>query len=119
MRPEEIEDLAYEEREMPKGLNAAEQALFQGFRRLYAYAKLVQMEPERGKREKLELLREFETRSAQVAHMEKTWAMWREIEAAASRFGRERTIESAEAFVTAVYGCRLKERQPVTLPEER
>ena len=111
MSPEAIEDLAYEGREMPRGLNAAEQMLFQSFRRLYAYAKLVHMSPEQGRMEKLALLREFEKRSAQVKHMEKTWAMWKEIEGAANRFGRERTLENAEAFVRAVYGCGLKKEE--------
>lgn len=111
MKPEEIEDLAYQGREMPPGLNAAEQMLFQAFRWLYAYAKLVQMPPDRGRREKRALLREFEKRLSQVEHMKKTWKMWKEIEAAGNRFGRERTIESAEAFAAAVYGCGLKPKE--------
>ena len=107
MTPEQIEDLAFQGAGMPKGLNAAEQMLFQSFRRLYAYAKLVQMPPEQGRQEKAELLREFRQRQAQVRHMEKTWAVWKEIEGAANRFGRERTLESAEAFHRAVYGTGL------------
>lgn len=107
MTPEQIEDLAFQGAGMPEGLNMAEQMLFQSFRRLYAYAKLVQMPPEQGKLEKLEILREFRQRQAQVRHMEKTWAMWKEIEEAGSRFGRERTLENAEAFHRAVYGVGL------------
>lgn len=108
MNPEAIEDLAYQGQEMPQGLNAAQQMLFQSFRRLYAYAKLIHMPQEQGKREKLALLREYEKRSAQVAHMEKTWAMWKQIEAAANRYGTERTLENADAFVEAVYGVGRK-----------
>ena len=114
MSPETIEDLAYQGRGMPQGLNAAEQMLFQSFRRLYAYAKLVRMPPEQGRLEKLALLREFEHRSFQVAHMEKTWAMWKEIEGAANRYRTQRTLENADAFVKAVYGVGLKKREERT-----
>ncbi len=114
MSPETIEDLAYQGRGMPQGLNAAEQMLFQSFRQLYAYAKLVQMPPEQGGLEKLALLREFEHRSFQVAHMEKTWAMWKQIEAAANRYRTERTLENADAFVKAVYGVGRKKREERT-----
>ena len=110
MTPEVIEDLAYQGQEMPQGLNAAQQMLFQSFRRLYAYATLTHMPLEQGKREKLALLREYEKRSAQVVHMEKTWAMWQRIEAAANRYGAERTLENADAFVQAVYGVGRKEK---------
>lgn len=106
MSPDQIEDLAYRGEEMPQGLNLAEQMLFQSFRQLYAYAKLTHMPKDQGKREKARLLREFRNRQAQMDHMEKTWAMWRQIEAAGSRFAKERTVETAEGFYQAVYGCR-------------
>lgn len=111
MSPAQIEDLAFQGAPMPKGLDLAEQMLFQAFRRLYQYAKLVQMPPERGRQEKLAILREYEKRAAQVRHMEKTAAMWKEIEAAANRYGTERTLENADAFVEAVYGVRLKQKE--------
>lgn len=108
MSPDQIEDLAFQGAPMPKGLDLAEQMLFQALRRLYQYAKLVEMPKERGKQEKLAILREYEKRAAQVRHMEKTAAMWKEIEAAANRYGTQRTLENADAFVEAVYGAKLK-----------
>ena len=112
MTADELEDLAFQNRGMPKGLNAAEQMMFQSFRRLYAYAKLVQMPPEQGKSEKMEILREFDQRSFQLKRMEHNVKLWKEIDAAASRFAKERTVESAEDFVKAVYGVGLKEAKP-------
>lgn len=117
MTPERIEDLAWRNAGMPSGLNIAEQMLFQGFRRLYAYAKMTGMSAEQGRWEKGELLREFRMRQFQLKRMEKTDRMWAEIEAAANRFGKERTIENAEAFVKAVYGAGMKQ-PPETGKEE-
>lgn len=109
MSPGQIEDLAFQGGPMPAGLNAAEQLLFLQFRYLYRYARLVEMPREQGQREKAMLLKEFQKRSAHVKHMEKTDAMWKAIEAAGNRYGIERTLENADAFVEAVYGARLKE----------
>ena len=114
MRPDELEDRAYRGQEMPDGLNAPEQMLFQAFRWLYAYAKLVKMPPDRGRREKQALLREFDKRQCQTEHLEKTWAMWKQIEAAANRYGRERTLEHADAFVRAVYGAGVKKNDEIS-----
>lgn len=108
MSPEQIEDLAFRGEAMPEGLDIARQMLFQSFRRLYQYARLVHMPPEQGRMEKLALLRTYDAAAAQVRRMEKTSAMWKDIEAAANRYGTERTLENADAFVEAVYGAKLK-----------
>lgn len=109
MSPGQIEDLAFQGKSMPAGLNAAEQLLFLQFRYLYRYARLVEMSREQGQREKAMLLKEFQKRSAQVRHMEKSAAMWKEIEAAGNRYGTEPSIENADAFFRAVYGVQRKE----------
>ncbi len=109
MSPEQIEDLAFRGAPMPDGLDMAQQLLFQSFRYLYRYARLVEMPPEQGRHEKSAILREYEQRAFEVRWMEKTSRMWAQIEKAGSRFGRERTVEAAEAFYEAVYGAALKE----------
>ena len=119
MTADKLEDLAFNGEPMPEGLNEAEQMLFQSFRYLYRYARLTQMPPERGREEKAELLREFEKRSFQIKRMEKTDKMWKDIEAAANRFGTERTIESAEAFYRAVYGVGLLPKDVLDDRKER
>jgi hypothetical protein len=55
-REDWLEDLAFKRQEMPKGLTYPEQLLFLRFRYLYAYAAMIQMDPEQGKREKQEIL---------------------------------------------------------------
>jgi len=109
MTPGQIEDLAFQGKSMPAGLNAAEQLLFLQFRYLYRYARLVEMPKEQGKLEKAKLLQEFQKRSTHVRHMEKTAAMWKAIEAAGNRYGIEPSIENADAFFQAVYGVKRKE----------
>jgi hypothetical protein len=107
MKPDDLEDLAYQGQEMPKGLDGADQLLFLSFRRLYAYAKLTKMPQDQGKREKRELLREYQRWKAEIQRVEKTQRMWQDIERAANRFGVEQTVENARAFHRAVYGVGL------------
>lgn len=104
MTPDEIEDLAFRGTGMPSGLDAAEQMLFQSFRRLYDYAKLTHMPEDRGRMEKAEILNEFKKRKFQVKRLEHADQLWKRIEAAADQFAHEKTIENAEVFVNAVYG---------------
>ena len=112
MNIDQIEELAFRDEPLPKDLDAAEQLLFLSLRYLYRYARLIRMPKDRGRREKAKLLQEFQKRSFDVRHMEKTAAMWKEIEAAANRYGTEPTIENADAFFRAVYGTdRKKEEQ--------
>lgn len=108
MTADQIEDLALKGVGLPDGLNAAEQLLFLQFRYLYRYARLVEMQRDQGRREKASILKEFQRRSFDVKHMDKTREMWQAIEAAGNRYGTERTLENADAFVKAVYGVKLK-----------
>ena len=100
---------------MPEGLRIYEQAAYQALRYLYAMyprkaisrkdaareKKLIRVQHDRAKAD-------FETnRRNLLAHAE----MWKKIEAAANRFGQERTLENAEAFVRAVYGCGVKKEE--------
>lgn len=104
MTPEEIEDLAFRNHGMPDGLNAAEQMLFQSFRKLYAYAKLVGMTPEEGKAEKAELLREFRKLNGKVEYVNAKSRFWIEIEAAGIDYAKNKSMETAENFYYKVYG---------------
>lgn len=56
---EQLEDLAFNGAEMPKGLHFPEQLLFLRFRCLYAYARQIHMDPAQGKREKEEIITEY------------------------------------------------------------
>lgn len=98
---------------MPEGLTTVEQAVYQGMRYLYAVYRAGRLSKDAAAREKAALLREL-TRAREREELRdrierKTAAMWKAIEAAANRYGTERTLENADAFVEAVYGARLKE----------
>lgn len=56
---EQLEDLAFNGAELPKGLHFPEQMLFLRFRCLYAYARQIHMDPAQGKREKEEIITEY------------------------------------------------------------
>ena len=58
-RIDRLEDLAFQGSELPEDLAYPEQLLFLRFRYLYAYAKLIQMDPAQGKREKEQILISF------------------------------------------------------------
>ena len=100
---------------MPDGLRLYEQSAYQALRHLYAMYHRKAISREDAAREKNQIRfqydrakADFETnRKNNLAHAK----MWKEIEGAANRFGRERTLENAEAFVRAVYGCGLKKEE--------
>ena len=97
---------------MPEGLRIYEQAAYQALRYLYAMYHRKAISREDAAREKNQVRFQYDRAKADfeanrrnlLAHAR----MWKEIEEAANRFGQERTMENAEAFVQAVYGCRLK-----------
>lgn len=97
---------------MPDGLRLYEQSAFQALRHLYAMYHRKAISRDDAAREKDQIRfqydrakADFETNRKNIlAHAK----LWKEIESAANRFGRERTLENAEAFVQAVYGCGLK-----------
>ena len=100
---------------MPEGLRIYEQAAYQALRYLYAMYHRKAISREDAAREK-KLIRvqhdrakaDFETnRRNLLAHAE----MWKKIEETANQFGKERTLENAEAFVQAVYGCKMKKEE--------
>ena len=83
---------------------------------LYAVYRAGRLSKDAAAREKAALLREL-TRAREREELRdrierKTAAMWKAIEAAGNRYGIERTLENADAFVEAVYGARLKEETP-------
>lgn len=97
---------------MPEGLRLYEQSAFQALRHLYSMYHRKAISREDAAREK-KLIRfqydrakaDFETNRKNILDNAR---MWKEIEEAANRFGKDRTLENAEAFVQAVYGCGLK-----------
>ncbi len=97
---------------MPAGLSLAEQSAYQAMRSLYALYKRGNISKEAAAKEKAAILGSFWKAKEQEDFMQRILEdnarMWKEIEAAGNRFGRERTVEAAEAFHKAVYGVGLK-----------
>lgn len=108
-----FERAAMEGGPMPAGLRLYEQAAFQALRYLYDMYRRKAISREEAAREKKLIWFQYNRARADFEASRRnilsTARMWKEIEAAGSRFGRERTLENAEAFVRAVYGCGLKE----------
>ena len=103
----QLEDLAFQGAEMPKGLRFPEQLLFLRFRCLYAYARLIQMDPVQGKREKEQIVTEYIGCLASYQTYERCVEMWKAVETAASEIRKDPVLyanEKVRALMLAIYG---------------
>ena len=84
---------------MPDGLSLAEQQTYQAIRYLYAVYRAKRITQAQAAQEK-------------EALMEKSYAkqtaMWKDLEAAANRYGTDRTLENADKLIEAIYGVSVK-----------
>ena len=79
---EELEDLAFHGEELPNGLPFPQELLFLKFRYLYQYAKLAQMLPEQGKREKQKILEAYIIDKANDILFKSCGELWKNVETA-------------------------------------
>ncbi len=100
----EIEDKAFRNEEMPSGLKYPEQLLFLRFRLLYSYARIVQMPPEQGKREKYEILKQYVVDVYNSDLLDSTAKMWQKTEEARCAYRKNRTIENADKLLAKLDG---------------
>lgn len=106
-REDWLEDLAFRRQEMPQGLTFAEQLLFLRFRFLYAYAVMVQMDPEQGKREKQEILTSYIGDLANHELLKRNAERWKACEAAANEIRKDPDVYNlpkVRALMVALYG---------------
>lgn len=100
---------------MPEGLPLYDQAAYQAMRYLYALYHRSEIPREDAAAEKGRIRGEYEIRKKQFQAVREGQTeraqFWKTIEAAANRFGGERTLESAEAFLEAVYQAGLRNRR--------
>lgn len=104
---EQLEDLAFNGAEMPKGLCFPEQLLFLRLRCLYAYARQIQMDPEQGKREKQEIVTEYLGNLANHILYMGSAERWKNCEAAASEIRKDPdvyNIQKVRALMVSLYG---------------
>ena len=115
MTADEIEDLAFEGRELPEELTGSEALLFLMFRNLYDFARRTEMDREQGKREKGRILakyRHYQAVEIELDKLHKHYAnYWKRIESAAAEYTHSPSIETADKFFQAVYGVPRKERK--------
>ena len=97
---------------MPDGLSLAEQQTYQAIRYLYAVYRAKLITQAQAAQEKAKVLRELRMMQEKEALMEKSYAkqtaMWKNLEAAANRYGTERTLENADKLIEAIYGTGVK-----------
>lgn len=108
MTPDELEDLAYQEKPMPDLRSQAQVLLFLSFRNLYDYAKRTQMGPAQGRREKQEILKVYEINKFLEDMQEETNRMWRRIEIASAEYAKKPSVENADKLYEAIYRAKRK-----------
>jgi hypothetical protein len=113
---EQLEDLAFNGAEMPKGLHFPEQLLFLRFRFLYAYAAQIHMDPAQGKREKDEILTEYMGNLTNHILYLGCNEMWKNVEAAGAAIRKDPALynnDKVRALMVAIYGnAERKEAKP-------
>lgn len=100
---EHISRLAYNKRAMPKTFGPSERFLFITLRYLYASVEQKIVGKDVGKREKSIIIESYKNYRKALNKMAKTATMWKDLEYGSSKFGVERTIESADIFYKAVH----------------
>lgn len=100
---------------MPDGLRLHDQSAFQALRNLYDRYKRGAITKEDASAEKRLIVAQRNREEASFEQNRRYTLLhaklWKEIEAAGNRYGRERTIENADAFYQAVYGCGVKKEE--------
>lgn len=111
-RCDEIEDLAFNEAEMPKGLPTQDQILFLKFRHLYRFAKLSGMPQEQGKREKREILMNYTVDCLNAEIYARAVQLWKDTESARCEVCRDEALmqnPKVRALVSAIDGINRRE----------
>lgn len=104
---EQLEDLAFNGAEMPKGLHFPEQLLFLRFRCLYAYARQIHMDPAQGKREKEEIITEYMGNLVHYILFLGSSERYKATEAAAAEIRKDPEVYNlpkVRALMVAIYG---------------
>ena len=112
MKIEEISKYASNGHLPDSPMDCAERCLFYGLRDLYAKHKEGRITRAMGEQEKEELIKQFKKDSDELnfskACMRNHAMLWDRIEEAGTRYGKDPTIENADAFLKAVYGVGRK-----------
>ena len=112
MTKEEISKYAFMN-EMPETeMSCPERCLWYALRDVYSRFQSGDIKKEQSIQEKNKAVKQFEQDNGVLSSAKKIIAhnasMWAEIELANSMYAMDRTLENADAFVSAVYGVKLK-----------
>ncbi len=110
-----LEEMPYEKiamagGEMPTGLDYPDQILFMQLRLLYSSYKFGLADREQARREKVELLREYKAHQIVEANGKRWVERIKATELARSAYRKNRTLENADALVTAIDGAPVVAR---------
>lgn len=111
MTVEELTKLAAQGGEVPPELNAPDSFLFLSLRALYAHARATGMSPEQGKKEKQEVLSQYESLNLWLRVFEEHTRKEREVSCAWKEFTENPSFETGNAVHRAWYGCDLKKEE--------
>ncbi|MBR0161919.1 MAG: hypothetical protein IJQ02_11650 [Oscillospiraceae bacterium] len=113
MREEEIKRYAYWGVMPEQPLQSPERCLWYALRELYQGYRAGTMTAEQGMAAGDRLKRQYRLDRERLLFADRVLrhnaGMWQAIEYAARMYRERRTVEAADAFVEAVYGCRMKE----------
>ena len=110
MTPEELEDLAFQGKPMPEVDSQADELLYLCFRNLYAYAKKVQMPPEQGKKEKMQILEKYRMAKFGESVLAQNIEICKRLETAAAAYVYNPCVETADKMYEAFYGIKRNEK---------
>lgn len=115
MTKDEISRYAFMNDMPDKPMTCPERCLWYALRDVYRRFSNGDITKEKGDSEKNRALRQFDQDRMKLDLAEKIIqrdsAMWAEIEIAGYTFQMDRTLENADAFISAVYGVKRLDRQ--------
>lgn len=115
MTIDEIAKLSAQNIVPTEALSLSETLLWYRLRDLYSKFSAGSISKENAAVEKQKIVKQYNADNALFgfydSYVAKSAQMWRSIEAAASAYRTNKTIENADRFVEAVYGVKMKEKQ--------
>lgn len=111
MEFKEMEELAYQNVPLPRGLDALDQATFLSLRCLYSHYKRGELERHNAEIEKRAIRASHEKRKSFDAFSRTCRAqaviLWREIEGAQNAYRKNRTLENADRLSAVIDGVGI------------
>lgn len=106
MSEHDLEKLAAKNAPMPEGLDAAEQILYQSLTLLHRRYRQGMMDSAAAKRERYEIIKQYEINRSNVTIWQRSMNRWKELEGPVHDYLQEPTIGKANRIIDMVYGCK-------------